>query len=97
MGGGARPVTLFSARLGNLRVQFLNLNLMRIDREEIRSIKGMLRNIRPCKVRGHNEVPPSRAWSQWKEGASSVAELPLFMCPSEEAQLARALNCGAQA
>ena len=33
---GARPVTLFSARPGNLKIRFLNLNSVRVGKEEIR-------------------------------------------------------------
>lgn len=48
---GAKPVTLFSARWGNLNIRFLNLKSGRADKEETRSV------VRPRRVRDHKEVP----------------------------------------
>lgn len=54
VGDGAKPVTLFSAGLGNLIIRFLNLKSGRADKEETRSV------VRPHRVRDHKEVPQSR-------------------------------------
>lgn len=51
VGDGAKPVTLLSARLGNLIIRFLNLKSGRADKEGTRSV------VRPHRVRDYKEVP----------------------------------------
>lgn len=48
VGVGAKPVTLFSTRLGNLIIRFLNLKLGGADKEE--SV------VKPHRVRDYKEV-----------------------------------------